>query len=206
MRKLMELGAMMILTLGLLTGCKSYTEKSSLEKLRLDGTVESRLTTHKSEQSPFHNKSMTSLLDVYGLNLSMVDPESGSVSPTIKLLDGSSVIGSMPVTSDTDNKLEIFGTYKESFSYSTSIFNFGANIGDIKFSREAGGIGVFAIDSTDKNTRLKTILEGLGALKTTIDASKADVAAPKAGTTVPGVPGTLDIPAPALPALQSPGK
>jgi len=159
----------MIIGLVFLVGCKSYESKSITQKYTPDGKVYEKTVITTKEDSPFHQKSMTCISQAVGLQATFINPEDGSVSPSLKFLKGDNVMGSLPVTSDSDNKYEIFGTYKEQFSYNSNVFSFGANVGDVKYSREAGGIGILAIDSASKDDRIKTLISNMTNLKSIIE-------------------------------------
>lgn len=177
MKKLMGLGIMMAV-LVMMVGCKSYEDRTITTSFAPDGkTVTQTVVNVKKEQSPFHSKSMTAISQAVGLQATFINPDDGSVSPSLKFLKGDNVMGSLPVTSDTDNKFEVFATYKEQFSYNSNVFSFGADVGDVKYSREAGGLGVLAIDPGNKDERIKSIMSNITSLKEIIaKASAADAA------------------------------
>lgn len=184
MKKMLSLGILMAAVVMMieLTGCKSYLEQTTTTEFRPDNTVLKTTVIKKKEDSPFRTKSMTSIASVLGIDITIVDPQTASTSPSLKLLDGDSIAGSVPVTSGNDNAVEIFATYKRSTTYSTSVFSqvFGTALGDFKDSEEAGGLGVFAIGKSNPSDRIKATLDDMKNIKAIADTINA--------TQVPAVP------------------
>jgi hypothetical protein len=125
----------------LLVGCKTY-ETTTITIYRPDGTVD-KVVTKSVEASPFYCKSVSASADVYGIQASFIDPESGSWSPNVKILVGDTDASTLPVTSGREGIVETFGTFRESLTYEKSLW--GAELARFGYERTAGGCGVNAV-------------------------------------------------------------
>lgn len=148
-----------------LVGCKTY-ETTTTTFYRADGSID-RVVVQSLEASPFVRKSVTCSADLYGIQASFIDPESGSWSPNIKFLVGNTDASTMPVTSGASGVTEDFGTFRESLCYEKSLW--GAELARFNYERQAGGKGVNATPAVKATIDLNRNAE------TAVDKNSAEV-------------------------------
>lgn len=111
-----------------------------------------------------------------GLDLKCVDPNTGNPAPSVNINYGDTRARTIPMTTGLDTVVEIFGTFSETFTWSKSMW--GAEVGSIDYTLNAGGIGVFAIgDSSKAEDRIGRIIARINELKVATDnaAGSSDI-------------------------------
>ena len=164
---------LLILALALVTGCASTGERTSTHNEFLpDGkTLKSQtIVVTKTTDSPWVKKCLWMRGAVFGIKAAMIDPQTGTLSPTVEILNGDADGGAIPMTTGGKAKIitETFGTFNETLDIEKSMW--GAQIAIFKYGRVCAGAGVDCKPAVAFNVNLSTPItppSSIGPLKTT---------------------------------------
>ena len=139
-RKMLALAAM----LALVTGCACTSERTTTRNEFLpDGkTLKSQtIVVTKTTDSPWVKKCLWMRGAVFGIKAAMIDPQTGTISPTVEILNGDADGGGIPMTTGGKATVtETFGTFNETLDIEKSFW--GAEIAVFKYGRVCAGAGV----------------------------------------------------------------
>ena len=129
--------------LALATGCACTSERTTTHNEFLpDGkTLKSQtVVVTKTTDSPWVKKCLWMRGAVFGIKAAMIDPQTGTISPTVEILNGDADGGGIPMTTGGKATVtEEFGTFNETLDIEKSLW--GSSIAIFKYGRVCAGIG-----------------------------------------------------------------